>query len=560
MRNVKRKDDNDRDMCTFAELAEEYDRLAYYIGTDHDGNEEAVLQMYEIALAKTGVANGEDDDYLRYHDLTFIDFKAISDKYDGFAKEKQYSTLQTAGKLAKVTNEDKLNFFAEWVIPVFKRRLLKFEGMLYFRTDYGYWLKMDPTCSVMDIIDLFFAMLPQMEVTRGSSVNKRSRDMLDETIKYSGSYVGDATIQFNDCIFTGIGGFKQQPGRGFPRYFFDRDIYHVIENGKPTLVVPEVDDLLDHLANGDEEVRDCLIDRIAMSLITSVAKKRQLEAKAVILYGPTAENGKSTFVELVKRAFDYENVTSFEFNAFSGYSVAEVKRNLLLTDDDASNAYVTSDVTAAIKKCITSDGIQVRQIYQAPETVTPFTQFLVCINSMPKAEDKTRGWDRRLEWFEVREKLVRDRKWFDAIESDEAAEYLFELLALAADKLSRKRKRIMTPEVLLTTNKTYSNANKNIVAWLESVKETTGKVAPEYLNRRPAGLVYADYESWCLGNAETPLGRTNFNSILAAETGMVGKNIRLKADTDIEAFEWWQSLDATRTDATAAIIKCWARP
>lgn len=536
-------------------FSEEYDDLAYI----DDGHRKEVGKMLKEALSQFGetleLYTG------RYTFLAEIDFKTLSERFDAYENGLMTEAVQ-ARRAYRQTNEVKLSFFSTYVIPVLRRRFVRVDGNLFFRTNYACWIKCDPTCKTSEIVELICFMVPQMNVTRCTPVQKTFIEMFDKVVDSGVALTGDTLIQFNDCVFMPEHGLTQRQDFGFPRYFFDREMWHLMEKGKPTKAVPEVDDLLMHLANGDKEVRDCLVSRLAMAFITSVAKKRQLEAKAVMLYGPTGENGKSTLAALLRRAFRYENVGSFNFASFERYAIAEAKNNLLLIDEDASSVHVSADVVASLKKCVTSDTMLMRQIYRSPESVTPFTQFLVCTNAMPKAEDKTRGWDRRLEWFEIREKLVRPNEWFRRLESNEAADYLFELLLFEAHRLTKLTESIKVPDALVESNKVYRDANRNVTAWMSAMELEKGASTVDCLDRRPAGLVYSDYESWCRENAETPLGRNNFNSILAAETGMVSKSVKLKPATDHEAFAWWQQQKDTdkRLTATEAVVKCWARP
>ena len=77
--------------------------------------------------------------------------------------------------------------------------------------------------------------------------------------------------------------------------------------------------------------------------------------------------------------------------------------------------------------------------------------------------------------------------------------------------------------------------------------------------REPSAKAHDEYAQWCEENGETPLGLTNFNSIIAAETGLVRRNVLLKRGIDKDAFEWWQSRTTVERALSEdkAYVKCW---
>ena len=541
-------------MRSISEKSGVWDSMAFF-DLESESDRQETMRMVADAL----VVAGESDEFYdgRYAFLSQINFAALARQ----VAKIEFDSL-ASGKLYKWSVENQKRFFSEFVVPIIKRRFVVVNSHLYFRTDWAYWMKLPDSCRIREIVELICFMLPSVGIIRGSNAQNACVEMFENATDVSIPQ-DEPVIQFDDCVFIAQEGCSQRQDFGFPRYFFNRRVWDAIQAGKPSNDVPEVEDLLLHLANGDEDVKQCLIERLAMAFIASVSKKRQLGAKAVMLYGPTAENGKSTFADLLERAFGYENVDEFVFGEFERYELCKLKSNLLLIDKEASNVHVTGDVAATIKKAITADSLPVREIYKAPETVTPLTQFVVCTNGMPKAEDKTHGWDRRLEWFEVDEKLVKDSAWHDVIKSKKAADYLFEKLLIEADNLTKKSNRIETPKKLSDSNASYNEVNRNVLTWLKSLEEEQGKPAAFILDRCPAGKAYEDYESWCMSNGETPFGRTNFNAMIKAETKLVNKQVKLTANGDREAFAWWVQSDEKKTTermaAKIAVVKCWSR-
>lgn len=488
--------------------------------------------------------------------LMQIDFAAI----DSIAENegRTHPIDYRAGKPKWTTNEASA-IFETYVAPALAERFSVIDEVLYFREMWGYWRKIGSANLVSKMTMLAAFMIESVSVLPSSRAIQNLMRIVESLIRHT---VSDANtiIQFNDCVITQDGTLSTDAPESFPRFIFDFNAHELITRPKP---VSEVDDLLLHLANGNEEVAQCLLDRLSMAFVPSAVLKNKLGPKAVMLFGPTGENGKSTLANLLMNALRRQNCTSFSFEDFTGYSQALIKNNLLLIDPDASSVHVSPSVSTGLKRAITADTMCVREIYRSPETVTPVSQFMVCTNAMPKAEDKTRGWDRRLEWYEVKEKLVRDDAWFKRLDSQEAADYMLGKLISNAIRLVAAGEKVRTPDAISDANKQYSELNRNVKHWLDAeVLNAEVRDATVFLDHMPSAMIYDRYCEWCKENGETPLGLTNFNSIVTAETGMVRKFTQIKMDTDPVAFAWWQehTTSAEKFTATKMPVTCWILP
>lgn len=539
-------------------------RLAY--ADVNDGNlMNQIGKRFRSAKMKTSLS---DEEAAMFESLIEIDFVGI----DAEIRSDEIEYIAKNGKSKKWTIDEKKEFLERILVPVIAERFAFVDGTLYFKECWGYWSKatsMDAdidarkrqqrqvsTTSLQKLMMMACCMIEGFTVTLASNVMtamfEAARIILVRHLDASSSY-----IQFGDCYFNPMtGDLSDGVPPSMPRFMFNRDVYDAFNNG--VTPVPEVDDLLMHVCNNDKATVKCLIDRLSMALVTNAARKVALEPKMVVMYGPKGKNGKSTLAKLIERAFG-ENVGQFHMSKFEGYELCELKGNLLLIDSDASGLHVSSEVATNIKMAITSDTMLVRQIYKEPESVVPMVQFFVCSNSMPKAEDKTRGWDRRIEWYEVGAQLVRDDAWFERIRSKEAAEYLFITLLRNASKLVKRGKEIKESAALAETRARYESYNRNVDAWLSTMAKELDKPMGSVLVRVPCQKSYEDYTAWCEENGEQPLGRTNFGQVVSAETGLVKKQILLYPDTDPDAFVWWQGCGnpEDKINKDTAYLKCW---
>lgn len=529
----------------------ELDSIAYVDPADTDALK-SISELYVDAVRT--IAYGDYDESV-YRTLTLINFRKLNDMA---ITESQDYPLMNCGKPKKWLDKECSLFLETHLLPVLLERFCIVNENLYFREVWGYWRKLGDASLTPKLVMVAALMIPAVP-TLPSGRPIASLANLFERFARINPLLGDTTIQFNDCVITSKGELTQDAPDVFPRFIFDFDAWDAITS--PT-VVPEVDDLILHLANGDKAVAKCLIDRLSMTFVVNASKKAVLEPKAVMLYGPSGENGKSTFAKLLLRAMRDEHCETFSLSTFKDYELVKLRDNILLVDPDASSVHVAPEISTAMKTAITSDAMGTRQIYREAITTTPLCQFLICTNAMPKAEDKTRGWDRRLEWYEIDDKLVRDRDWFDALESREAADYLLSKLVNNAIALMARNVAIEVPEAVLVNNRGYAELNKNVSTWLEcEVTQRGATNAYDAFNRVPSALLYESYENWCGENGETPFGITKFNQIIAGETGLRKKVIQIKAATDLEAFEWWQAHTASddKFSVTKATIMCWVQ-
>src|SRR5699024_11436104 len=103
-------------------------------------------------------------------------------------------------------------------------------------------------------------------------------------------------------------------------------------------------------------------------------------------------------------------------------------------DDDEQGRRIPEESSANIKSTITANTIQVRQIRGEPFNVRPTMSVISLSNTLPKSEDKTEGFARRLDWFEISSRLIKPAEWFENLFSEESYLYLIELLATRAQR------------------------------------------------------------------------------------------------------------------------------
>ena len=95
---------------------------------------------------------------------------------------------------------------------------------------------------------------------------------------------------------------------------------------------------------------------------------------ALILYGPTAKNGKSTFIELVNTLIGKENVAHVTMSQLSErFCGSELTDKLLNTETEVERNIKSIEV---LKKVITGDTFSVEEKYKPRYDITPFCKFI----------------------------------------------------------------------------------------------------------------------------------------------------------------------------------------
>lgn len=323
-------------------------------------------------------------------------------------------------------------------------------------------------------------------------------------------------IQFNDSYLINSKLYKGLYKKSVPNYIINRDAYHLLNANEPKMH-PILQDFLLHLNNNDEHTMNYFLNRICMLFLHS--NHYMSKRKFIRLYGPSAENGKSVLLSLCKRALGQLNVASMSTSELTGYKLAKVVNALIAIDADSDSAYIEGEAAHNIKKIVTGDLITVRSIYKDPIDVEPKVLLIAASNEMPKSEDKTNGLSRRFEWYEVKNKLVRESGWFNILESEEVAFNFFEILLWRALHLDINEFDII-PQSLIDLSNEFKYENNNILKFID---EHSIESLVNYSTKHCSQL----YQNWCELNDETVLGRTKFNQTLRS-SGLKVKQIQIK--------------------------------
>ena len=329
----------------------------------------------------------------------------------------------------------------------------------------------------------------------------------------------DNIIQFLDCyvkdgkVYEGM-----HPTVG--RFLIRRKVFEAAKNRKPIKVVKEVDQLIAHLCNYDRKNIKRAESILATVFLNNQEMKNAL-APHLRIFGPSGANGKTTFEELLRKAFGNYNVVATQISDLDNYHFVETTvQSLIAIDGDTSSKALSSDAAATFKRIVTGDTVRSRQIYGKMRDVQSMCLLLAFCNTLPKSSDKSNAFLRRMTIIKCTDRLVDSTKfkvdddWFKNLRSEEAAQYLVEKLLIKA--LAMQEEDVLKlPEQSKSTQDMISKfreENDSASSWLKEVgvEEVVGYQVKE---------VRSKYESWCEENDKTPLKR-QFNEVLETMFGL----------------------------------------
>lgn len=156
--------------------------------------------------------------------------------------------------------------------------------------------------------DASFARFFQLPVNSTITVRETisSIKILKDRLNSNSNYLRNSIIQFDDCYLEeGVlkEGFYEE---GFARFTIKRKVWEAVSTGKVTKHVKEVDQLLFHLCNYDQATFNRIRDVISTVFLNSKYYKSRYNFSPRIV-GKDGANGKSTFQDLISRAFNCDD-------------------------------------------------------------------------------------------------------------------------------------------------------------------------------------------------------------------------------------------------------------
>ena len=349
-----------------------------------------------------------------------------------------------------------------------------------------------------------FAIMPTVEVLEAIELFKKK-------LSYGSSYK-DSVIQFDDCYIkdgTVHAGFYSE---GFARFTIKRRVLKAIENRKTTVYSKELDELMLHLCNYDNQTKERFLDVVSTVFLNN-SEFKQLYNFSPRIVGKDGRNGKSVFKSVIEKAFGghaSSNVAAFRMSKLDDpRTLYHVVHALIAIDGDSSTKQISEDAAEAFKCITTGDPISVRALYGEEKEVPAMTMMIEFSNDFPMSADKSAAYLRRLEFIRCDYQLITDKselgpnskmpqielnqEWFNAIRSDLAAQYLIESLIIRSQRIRETDEMSPKSDQMKAMLTIYSYENNSALAFYE-------EFGAEQIVGRTVKEIKEKYRSWCEEN------------------------------------------------------------
>lgn len=401
------------------------------------------------------------------------------------------------------------------------------------------------------------SMIPSIVLKEMTSIIKS----IEETRSSNGS--SNVVIQFNDCyikdgkVYHGIFGKNE-----LPRFFINRNVYEAVKTGKPTIHSEAVDQLLLHLCNFDERIRDRVISVMSTVFLNSKRLKTRFNVSPRI-YGKDGANGKTTFLSLLENAFGSRNVKVVSISDLDNERTVYTAANALIAiDSDSTGKTISDDAAANFKSLTSGEVMKIRGLFKNEEQVQTSCMMMALSNVLPASSDKSSAYLRRLEISRCDYQLTNDEsklgpnskctqieltdEFFDEIYSDEAAQYLVELLLLTSRKLLEEGFLPPKPKSMNDIIEKFAEDNDSAAAFILDV-------GLDKVVGYSVAHVKEMYHNWCEENDMTELKR-KFNETLEDRYSLQRKVVNIMSNVREDDNSYIQALHGAKQQVRAWVF------
>jgi putative DNA primase/helicase len=208
---------------------------------------------------------------------------------------------------------------------------------------------------------------------------------------------------------------------------------------------------------------------------------RLRQPRAVILAGPTAENGKSQILDLYRSLLPPEAIASISAGKMGDERLSPMLTGKYLNASDELSA-ATAIASDAFKAIVTGDPITGRQVYVNGTTFRPVAQHVFCTNTLPNfAGGMDRGVRRRLlviPFNRVIPKEERVERIGQRI-GEEESNLLLDWAVEGASRLIRQREFTVPPSSEAALHEWLRTADP-VLAWIEQYVTVVDPQSPEW--------------------------------------------------------------------------------
>ncbi len=252
---------------------------------------------------------------------------------------------------------------------------------------------------------------------------------------------------------------------------------------------------------------DPSIEKLLWDIITALMLYGYPWNKCFWLYSPKGNNGKGTFCQLLKNLVGTDNYTSLTISDF-GETFALMgleTKTAVITDENDVGEYI--EKVGRLKALITGDTIMVNRKYQKPITLSFKGLIVQCVNKIPKIQDDSDSWTRRLVIIPFNKCFTgKERKYIknDYLLRRTVLEYVLK------EALENTITEIQIPDACKDLLEDYRETNNPILTFLNEIQDQL------VWDLIPYNFLYDLYLKWMEKNNPNgrPKNKKNFTNDL----------------------------------------------
>lgn len=282
-----------------------------------------------------------------------------------------------------------------------------------------------------------------------------------------------------------------------------------------------VDKVLDNIACKDKEIRAILEEAIGYCFL-----RRNELGKAFILIG-SGSNGKSTYLNMIKRLLGKQNYSSLDIKNFSEkFAPILMYGKLANIGDDISDDYIQD--TSLFKKIVTGETIKAEDKGKPLFEFEPRVKLFCSANTIPRL-GKGRDWEalkRRLIIIPFNAKFDGSEQGHDTyigdkLKTESAMEYLL-LLGFKGLLRILQNGGFTESEKTKQELQEYEKMNNPILEFLQECEEEDYQI-----ENAPTAEVYIKYSQFCDSGNYKSLSKIGFSRVICQQLNLVTKPVKL---------------------------------
>ena len=290
----------------------------------------------------------------------------------------------------------------------------------------------------------------------------------------------------------------------------------VITNKIPWNYVPDAyselaDKTLNKLACGDAIIRSLLEECIGYCFY-----RRNEMGKAFILTGDK-NNGKSTFLDVLKHILSDENISALDLKELGDrFNTSMMFGKLANIGDDIGDDFLQGSQVSIFKKIVTGNRIKAERKGQDPFEFNPYIKLLFAANDIPRMKDKTGAVLRRLVIIPFNATFSKSDPDYDPyikyeLIQQESIEYLIQLGVQGLKRILENNEFTKSEQVQKQLDE-YETENNPIVAFI-------AEVGVGGIENQLTSDVFKRYQVFCSDNNMNPMSNIVFSKQINKRLG-----------------------------------------